>query len=90
MLWNKWCKDYYRHLTHLIFLFSGGIAKTKKAFFRNMRKIPFVKKQVQAEIAKTAKSIQQSFVKDLKPGMSFYKRLPDRGMSAVSGFDTLF
>ena len=54
-----------------------------------MRKIPFVKKQVQAEIAKTAKSIQQSFVKDLKPGMSFYKRLPGRGMSAVSGFDSL-
>lgn len=65
-------------------LLSGGFAKTKKNFFRTVRKIPYVRNQIQAEIDKTAKSLQLGFAKDLKPGMSFLKQLPAHGSSAVS------
>lgn len=68
----------------MVFMCSGGFAKSKRIFFKLVRKIPIVRKEVQAEIAKTAHSIQDSFAADLKPGMRFLKRLPMKGSTVVS------
>ncbi|XP_067928778.1 sphingosine-1-phosphate lyase 1-like [Watersipora subatra] len=62
---------------------EGGIAKLKKGTFRMARKIPYVKRQIAAEVSKTAHSMRQGFAKDLKPGMSFVRRLPTRGHSSA-------
>jgi len=70
-------------LWEYLFEGEGGFAKTKKNFFRTVRKIPYVRNQIQAEIDKTAKSLQLGFAKDLKPGMSFLKQLPAHGSSAA-------
>lgn len=63
--------------------FSGGYEKTKRTLFRLARKIPYVKRQVEAEVAKTARSMQESLDKDIG-GMRFVTRLPQKSSSAVS------
>jgi len=63
---------------------SGGIAKIKQQFFIIMRKIPSVRAQIEAEIKKTAVTMEESLSADLKPGMTFIKRLPMDGKTMVS------
>ncbi|KAF6031275.1 SGPL1 [Bugula neritina] len=69
-------------LWDFIFSGEGAVAKVKKAVFRWVRKIPYVQRQIQTEVSKTAKSMQDSFAKDLKPGMSFIRKLPFYGNSS--------
>ena len=49
-----------------------------------VRKIPYVKKEIDVQIGKTAAAFRQALNNDLKPGMNFVRRLPPNGLSAVS------
>lgn len=79
-----WLLIYGTYIIILLYCYTGGFAKLKKWFFKTVRKIPYVKRQVQEEIDKTASNMHHTFSKDLKPGMSFVQRLPQKGSSAVS------
>ena len=51
--------------------------------FNLVKKIPHVQRRIAMEVSRTAKAFRSAIAHDLKPGMSFVRRLPPHGHSAV-------
>ena len=55
--------------------------RLKKWFFTNIKKIPYVRNRIQAEVSGTVKGMQETFNKDIKTG--YLEHLPKKGLGEV-------
>jgi len=66
-------------LSHL----TGVLTRAKKFFFRTVRRLPYIGKQIDAELDKQKQDMEEKFHETVK-GQTYLQKLPAKGMSEVN------
>ena len=61
----------------------GVLTRTKKFIFRTVRRLPYIGKQIDAEVEKQCLEMEEKFHETAK-GQSYLQKLPAEGMSEVN------
>ena len=66
-----------------LYIVIGVLTRTKKFIFRTVRRLPYIGKQIDAEVEKQCLQMEKEFHEAAK-GQSYLQNLPADGMSEVN------